>query len=476
MKVFSISAFLVLLSCSPAPNESCSTSIVDKPDGLERVEPYRLAIINVESSRGTSWCNASLNLKPLVAGKMRATLTTAKHCINPWTFRNLSVQLAGNNGYFDVDVRSDYLQKLVSLSDAVSGKVEQIKSDNAFDFVTNITPVNPSGVGVIKNLREVYPKGEEIPESLLELNAQLDSEKVNNNGKSLCEIGSNPVDFNNKLCFTVFDMLSFEVEISVPETHRQAMIGSNSSYGDVLTNYEKLSQFEFDMLTSKISERLQKCSTSTESVFCGASGEKLKQLVNVTSGDYKSTAKEYLQTQVTIMEYIRANIRGSDQLRLINNVSLGSDRFLAAKIPLNRSVLSTLTPKLYGFVANARTSALQFAKGDSGSVLTFMDVPIAVLSTYRGDPTTSGPTYVTPSAEEEIVIPQPSPDPIASIPQPPVEKNPTTPRFPTVGPVVDGNAPIDNDEILPPSPIVKDSFDEMFEDLNNGDLYSSTCG
>ena len=49
MKVFSISAFVVLLSCSPAPNESCSTSIVDKPYGLERVEPYRLAIINVKA-------------------------------------------------------------------------------------------------------------------------------------------------------------------------------------------------------------------------------------------------------------------------------------------------------------------------------------------------------------------------------------------------------------------------------------------
>ena len=80
-----------------------------------------------------SWCNASVILQPSSSG-IRAQITTAKHCINPWTFRDVTMELAGQTGYIEAKLKSDYLDKIAALSTASSGKIESIAAEGEIDF------------------------------------------------------------------------------------------------------------------------------------------------------------------------------------------------------------------------------------------------------------------------------------------------------------------------------------------------------
>ena len=62
--------------------------------------------------------------------------------------------------------------------------------------------------------------------------------------------------------------------------------------------------------------------------------------------------------------------------------------------------------KSYGFVTSFDVNKIEIYKGDSGSMMLNYGIPIAVLSTYNGDPVSSGVSAALPTAKEEISIPE----------------------------------------------------------------------
>ena len=92
-------------------------------------------------------------------------------------------------------------------------------------------------------------------------------------------------------------------------------------------------------------------------------------------------------------------------MRLVNNLSVSGNRFMAAQLKFEDTFVS-MGPKPYGFVGEVRPSRLNILQGDSGSMLTYKGIPLAILSTYEGKPTTSGLDVVIPSARDELIIPE----------------------------------------------------------------------
>ena len=289
-----------LLACSPSTQDqavSCTASVGDLSKvEYEAADPYTLAIINVSNSadgynENISSCNASVSLKPSSAG-LRAQITTAKHCINPWTFRGLKMQLAGQQGYIDVDVRSNYLDKLKTFSLAVAGRLSSLPSEPPIDYSRNFSPLVSWNSFNQKDLIKLYGSKENVPMSTKAFSGILSEEKLNNNNQSLCEVGvpagiennrGNPYYFNKKACFSFFDMISFDADLIVNQTIFPSLSNAASSRKPasdenyILSLTSKITSLEFELFTLQLAQESQKCSVSSS---CAAGVDSLKNLLS----------------------------------------------------------------------------------------------------------------------------------------------------------------------------------------------------
>ncbi|MDB2447407.1 hypothetical protein N9W79_02145, partial [bacterium] len=120
----------------------------------------------------------------------------------------------------------------------------------------------------------------------------------------------------------------------------------------------------------------------------------------------KSLSKEYVDNLARIYEFVRTNVLSSGGIRLFNNISLSGSGLTPALIKLDQFVDKVFDRKGYGFVASLDKSKIDVFKGDSGSILLFNGTPIAALSTYEGEPVSSGLASAVPAVSPETVFPE----------------------------------------------------------------------
>lgn len=445
------SAILFALSCSPAPEQagSCVTSTASA-GVYEPAKPFTTGFLKVATYEGDTWCNVSVSLIP-GAYSNKAQITTAKHCIDPWILKGVSLEIAGEFGFIPAEISSDYIEKLKQFSFAISGRISKLDSIGEIDYSRVFEP-SKGQVAMLEEMSKYY-NTKTVPEALLVIDKDVAMER-REFGKPLCDVGASFSSFPAKACFTIEDMISFEAEIKVDASYSDLLkkaASSASLTSSQQTMYSRLKNqttMEFELFQLQVWDNLRQCyedkrnnlvvdsdslmvcrnvKDSLYTVFSNDSFYRGNTAVSksiMNQDDLTSLtstlSRNYVSTVASVHQFVWDFVKDSKQMGIFNNVTTASGKLVPAVVNVENVFTENTSKKGYGFVTSLRTSAFNVSKGDSGSVLVKSGVPIGVLSTYDGGPVSNGLISALPSVTKEpVAVPEVSIPSVSKV-EPPV--------------------------------------------------------
>lgn len=458
-KVFLNCVLLIAVSCRAGePMESCTTAVMSDQSRIDKLgKPYSSAILLVDTDNGTNkiWCNASLNLSRN-GSTINATLVTAKHCVNPFNMDGMDLEITGTNGIIPAKIKSDFIENIKRFSAVADQKTEAIfygnKSRNVEMYIPSRSPKPSSYPDYIdeqgNSLEDKYA-------SYKDFDAQIAFEQ-SEYGKPLCELAFKTDKFPNKACFTADDLIAFEVELYDIDSKyvsqlENAIDQNETGYSDV-DNFVKTiverSSVEFELLQAETYVELKRCKAIPDHEICkeaSASGlldlrknesfYKGNQYITYSAiaADIASTAsasyefesahsnlfKKYFDISEIVIKHLSEKVTAGESLSLFTNIEdrASDDQLVhkAAFIRLQQINGGAILQRAYGVVASLDPNYIRLGKGDSGSMLMYDGVPIAVLSTFDGEPISSGRASALPKRGAEIAVIPADEQPVSSV-------------------------------------------------------------
>ncbi|MDB2447335.1 hypothetical protein N9W79_01785 [bacterium] len=425
-----------LVSCSrSSETASCTASVVSTDTEVTSTvgQPFTSGILTITNSKGEQkWCNATVALTK-ESSKYLGSIFTAKHCLNPFDVKNVSLKISNSSGFVDVGLSSKYLDKVKFINSHISDP-SFVLNYGYFDYSKTY---DPSFLGSAYETLAMESLGI-VPAQLRKVSSEIKKEQELNSGKILCDSFVVNPSVPNKACFTYDDFIAFEAELTfeVEDTESADKAVENAlkyetEVGGFFKNiYLDRSSYELELFQHDLWFNLLQCSEGAgfgdkSSVACTKYKTHLEGMVeasefykdnffltenfkDMSTDDKKEIWKNilvmYLGSVDRLSRLLKSDVSSSlDTVVMMNNVVTKTGDLKTAFIDFKKVIKGTPEPKVYGVVVSMDPEMIKIFKGDSGSVLLYGGIPFAALSTYEGEPISSGLASALPAVSAEDI-------------------------------------------------------------------------